>query len=31
MGIEDASYFSRLFRKHTGLTPLAFRKRHTPS
>ncbi|MBG8555589.1 AraC family transcriptional regulator [Hymenobacter guriensis] len=31
VGIEDASYFSRLFRKHTGLTPLAFRKRHTPS
>ena len=26
VGINDASYFSRLFRKHTGLTPLAFRK-----
>lgn len=26
VGIADASYFSRLFRKHTGLAPLAFRK-----
>jgi len=24
-GIEDVSYFSTLFRKHTGLTPSAFR------
>jgi AraC family transcriptional activator of pobA len=31
VGIEDASYFSRLFKKHTGLTPLAFRKQHNPS
>lgn len=31
VGLEDASYFSRLFKKHTGLTPLAFRKRHNPS
>ncbi|MGI4832406.1 MAG: helix-turn-helix domain-containing protein [Janthinobacterium lividum] len=31
VGIEDASYFSRLFKKHTGLTPLAFRKRNNPS
>lgn len=31
VGIADASYFSRLFKKHTGLTPLAFRKRHNPS
>ena len=27
VGMADASYFSRLFRKHTGLTPLEFRKR----
>lgn len=27
VGVADASYFSRLFRKHTGLTPLAFRQR----
>ncbi len=26
VGMPDASYFSRLFKKHTGLTPLAFRK-----
>ncbi|UOQ52147.1 AraC family transcriptional regulator [Hymenobacter cellulosivorans] len=26
VGLPDASYFSRLFRKHTGLSPLAFRK-----
>jgi len=26
VGIEDASYFSRLFKKHAGLTPLGFRK-----
>ncbi|GGE98001.1 helix-turn-helix domain-containing protein [Hymenobacter cavernae] len=31
VGIEDASYFSRLFKKHTGLTPLAFRKRNNLS
>lgn len=27
VGVGDASYFSRLFKKHTGLTPLEFRKR----
>lgn len=26
VGIEDQSYFSRLFKKETGLTPSAFRK-----
>ncbi|OON66995.1 AraC family transcriptional regulator [Hymenobacter sp. CRA2] len=26
VGLADASYFSRLFKKHTGLTPLAFRR-----
>jgi AraC family transcriptional activator of pobA len=31
VGIEDASYFSRLFKKHAGLTPLAFRKRNNAS
>ncbi|OUJ74984.1 hypothetical protein BXP70_08060 [Hymenobacter crusticola] len=27
VGIPDASYFSRLFKKHVGVTPLTFRKR----
>ena len=27
VGFEDAFYFSRLFKKHTGMTPLAFRKK----
>lgn len=27
VGIEDQSYFSRLFKKQTGMTPSAFRKR----
>lgn len=27
IGIEDPSYFSRLFKKKTGLTPLEFRKK----
>lgn len=27
VGVEDQSYFSRLFKKETGLTPSAFRKR----
>ena len=27
VGLADASYFSRLFKKHAGLTPLAFRHR----
>lgn len=26
VGLEDPSYFSRLFKKHEGVTPLAFRK-----
>ncbi len=26
IGFEDAFYFSRIFKKHTGVTPLAFRK-----
>jgi YesN/AraC family two-component response regulator len=25
VGIEDAKYFGRLFRQHTGLSPQAFR------
>lgn len=28
LGYEDISYFSRFFRKHTGLTPEAFRQKH---
>ena len=28
LGFENTSYFSRLFKKQTGLTPLAFRKHH---
>jgi AraC-like DNA-binding protein len=31
VGLPDASYFSRLFRKHTGLSPLAFRKQRAAS
>ncbi|MBP5626225.1 MAG: helix-turn-helix transcriptional regulator [Bacteroidales bacterium] len=27
VGVEDQSYFSRLFKKETGMTPSAFRKR----
>ncbi len=27
VGVDDQSYFSRLFRKETGMTPTAFRKR----
>ena len=26
-GLEDQSYFARLFKKETGLTPSAFRKK----
>ena len=26
-GIEDSLYFSRIFKKHTGLSPLAYRKK----
>lgn len=28
LGYEDAAYFSRLFKKHTGVTPLAFREQN---
>lgn len=27
VGLDDSSYFSRFFKKHSGLTPLAFRKK----
>jgi AraC-like DNA-binding protein len=27
-GFADAGYFTRVFRKHTGLSPLAYRRRH---
>lgn len=27
LGIEDASYFGRMFKKHTGVTPTEFRRR----
>jgi transcriptional regulator GlxA family with amidase domain len=27
LGFQDALYFSRLFRKHTGIPPTAYRKR----
>ncbi|HEY9249903.1 MAG TPA: helix-turn-helix transcriptional regulator [Rariglobus sp.] len=27
-GFADAGYFTRVFRKHTGLTPLAYRAKH---
>lgn len=27
VGVEDQSYFSRLFKKETGMTPSAFRKK----
>lgn len=29
LGFDDAAYFSRLFKKHTGLSPREFRKKHT--
>lgn len=28
-GVEDSLYFSRMFKKHTGVSPLSYRKRHT--
>ncbi|MCD8186956.1 MAG: AraC family transcriptional regulator [Rikenellaceae bacterium] len=31
VGVEDPAYFSRLFKKHTGLTPLQYRKRQRSS
>lgn len=30
-GISDSNYFSKLFKKHYGLTPLQFRERNLPS
>jgi len=30
LGFEDASHFSRLFKKHTGSSPLAFKKQIQP-
>ena len=27
IGLEDQSYFSRFFRRHTGMTPSAYRKK----
>ena len=30
-GFEDASYFSRIFAKHVGLTPTEYRKYRTSS
>ena len=29
-GFSDPAYFSRLFRKRTGITPRAYRSRHCP-
>ncbi len=30
-GISDSNYFSKLFKKHYGITPLQFRERNLPS
>ena len=29
-GFESSSYFSKIFRQHTGLTPSEYRKKHSP-
>ena len=31
IGYDDASFFARLFRQHTGLSPNAFRRSHLQS
>jgi AraC family transcriptional activator of pobA len=30
LGFDDPAYFSRFFRRHTGLSPRAYRQRHQP-
>lgn len=31
LGFDDPAYFSRFFRRHTGLSPRAYRQRHQPA